>query len=137
MLTILLPLTLNQIDTLNVNNNSMTGYLPDTWDEENILEVFEVADNSFQGPLPSSLANAKLLEDFHASRNQLTGSLPASYYKLENLEELYLDGNKIVGELPQTAEPFYAKLQELSIHTNGFSGRFPVEHFESAEKLSE
>ena len=115
----------------------MTGYLPDTWDESNIIEDFEVAGNNFTGPLPFSLGKAKLLKDLRASRNQLTGSIPVSYYNLEDLEELYLDGNKMVGELPQTAEPFYDGLQELSIHSNSFSGRFPVEHFESTVRISE
>lgn len=43
----------------------------------------------------------------------------------------------MTGELPQTAVPLYEGLQELSIHTNGFSGRFPVQHFEATEILSE
>ena len=114
----------------------MTGYLPNTWDETT-LEDFQFADNYFKGPLPASLGNAKFLKNMHASRNQLTGSLPESFYNLGSLKELYLDENEMVGELPQTAVPFYDRLQELSIHSNGFSGRFPVEHFESMEVLSE
>lgn len=97
----------------------------------------EVSGNSLAGTLPASLGNGKFLKDFRASRNQWTGSIPTSYYNLENLEELYLDGNMMTGELPQTAVPLYEGLQELSIHTNGFSGRFPVQHFEATEILSE
>ena len=121
---------------INVNNNSLTGYLPDTWDENNLIEELEVSDNNFKGPLPESLAKARFLKDFKASRNQLSGTIPVSYYKLQHLEELYLDENKMVGELPQTAEPFYDGLQEFSIHTNNFEGRFPVEYFEPTLRLS-
>ena len=120
-----------------MNNNSLTGTLPDTWDEANLIEDFEVEHNKFTGPLPPSLGKARFLKDLRASGNQLTGSIPANYFNLENLEELYLDENNLVGELPQTDEPFYDGLQELSIHSNGFTGRFPVEHFEDTFRLSE
>ncbi|KAL7552231.1 hypothetical protein ACHAWF_016542 [Thalassiosira exigua] len=126
---------LKSLRILNVNNNSLEGTLPDTWDENNLIEDFEVAYNKFDGELPESLGNAKFLKDLRASQNQLLGSIPQSYYKLENLEELYLDENRLTGELPQTAEPFYDGLQELSIHTNGFGGRFPVEHFEGTFRI--
>jgi len=128
---------LKSLRILNVNNNSLNGYLPDSWDENNLIEDLEVAGNKFNGPLPASLAKAKFLKDFRASRNQLTGSLPVEYHQFENLEELYLDQNKMVGELPQTAEPFYDGLQEFSIHSNDFEGRFPVEHFEKTFRISE
>jgi hypothetical protein len=48
-----------------------------------------------------------------------------------------LDENNFVGELPQTPEMFYDGLQELSIHSNKFSGRFPVENFENTLRVSE
>jgi len=87
---------------LNLNNNSLTGYIPDTWDADNIIEDFELSDNNLIGPLPPSLANAPFLTDLRLSRNDLTGTIPINYYKWEGLEELYLDENKIGGELPQT-----------------------------------
>ena len=119
-----------------MNNNSLTGYLPDSWDEDNLIEDFEVAQNDFKGPLPATLASARFLKDFRASGNQLTGEIPLAYYKWEKLEELYLDENKFVGELPQNKEPFYDGLQELSIHNNGFAGNFPVEHFHDTFRVS-
>lgn len=120
-----------------MNNNNMIGPLPDTWDESNFIEDFEVAGNAFTGPLPASLGNARFLKDFHASRNLLTGQIPTTYYNLEYLEELYLDENLLGGELPQTPEPFYDGLQEFSIHSNNFEGRFPVEYFEPTLRISE
>ena len=120
-----------------MNNNSLTGALPDLWDETNLIEDLEVAHNNFSGALPHSLGNARFLKDLRASGNRLTGSIPVSYYNLENLEELYLDENDLVGELPLSVELLYDGLQELSIHSNGFTGRFPVEHFEDSFRLSE
>ena len=77
------------------------------------------------------------LKDLRASGNKLTGEIPESYYGLANLEGLHLDANQLVGELPQMPEPMFDGLQEFSIHTNGFSGRFPVEQFEDTLQLSE
>lgn len=119
-----------------MNNNSISGNLPDTFDETNLIEDFEVAYNRFSGNLPESLGKAKFLKDLRASGNQISGGIPVSYYKLKNLEELYLDNNRMVGELPQTYEPFYDGLQEISIHTNmGIKGRFPVENFEDTLRV--
>ena len=115
----------------------MTGPLPDTWDEDNLIEDFEVAGNDFDGPLPPSLGRAAFLKDLRASRNRITGTIPAEYHGLERLEELYLDENDMFGELPPGAEPLYDGLQEFSVHSNGFSGRFPVERFEDTFRLSE
>jgi hypothetical protein len=124
------------IGILNVNNNSITGTMPDTFDESNLIEEFEVAYNQISGILPESLGNAKFLKDFHVSGNQITGEIPVSYYGLKNLEELYLDDNMIAGTLPQTYEPFYDGLQELSIHTNkGIKGRFPAENFNNTLRV--
>jgi len=128
---------LKALRILNIINNNMTGNIPDTWDEKNLIEDFEISDNNFIGSLPANLGKAKFLKDFHASRNQLTGSIPASYFTLEYLQELYLDENNMVGGLPQTDEPFYNGLQELSIHSNSFSGHFPVKYFENTLRISE
>lgn len=120
----------------NVNNNSISGKLPDTFDESNLIEDFEVAYNKINGPLPESLGKAKFLKDLRASSNEISGGIPVPYYKLKNLEELYLDNNRMVGELPQTNEPFYNGLQEFSIHDNkGIKGRFPVENFENTLRV--
>lgn len=133
-----LPASIGDLKSLrifNVNGNNMTGPLPDTWDEDNLIEDFEVAGNDFDGPLPPSLGRAAFLKDLRASRNRITGTIPAEYHGLERLEELYLDENDMFGELPPGAEPLYDGLQEFSVHSNGFSGRFPVEHFEDTFRL--
>ncbi|KAL7540796.1 hypothetical protein ACHAXR_010384, partial [Thalassiosira sp. AJA248-18] len=126
---------LKSLRIINVNNNNMSGHLPDAWDETNLIEDVEVSGNNFTGTLPPSLGGVKFLKDFAASRNKLTGTIPVTYYTLESLEELYLDENKLTGKLPQSAEPFYDGLQEFSIHSNSFSGHFPVEQFEGIFRL--
>jgi Leucine-rich repeat (LRR) protein len=124
---------------INMNNNSLTGPIPDTWDDTNLIEKFEANDNMLEGTLPPSLGNAMWLTDLHVARNALTGQIPLSYYNLDNLEGLYLEENNIGGELPSpnAAEKFYNGLEELSIHSNKFIGRFPVEQFENTLRISE
>ena len=103
----------------------------------NSIETIELDNNYFSGPLPPSLGSVSFLKNLRVSNNQLTGQIPVTYYNMESLEELYLDGNNLNGELPQTPEPFYDGLQEFSIHSNNFQGRFPVEHFEPTLRISE
>jgi LRR receptor-like serine/threonine-protein kinase FLS2 len=137
-----IPGSIGNIKTLrriNMNNNSFTGPIPDTWDDTNLIEKFEANDNMLEGTLPPSLGNAMWLTDLHVARNALTGQIPLSYYNLDNLEGLYLEENNIGGELPSpnAAEKFYNGLEELSIHSNKFIGRFPVEQFENTLRISE
>lgn len=126
---------LKSLRILNVNNNTLTGYLPTTWDDDNLIEDLEFANNQLKGNLPPSLANAKFLKDLRASNNKFTGGLPVEYYKFQYLEELYLDMNLLGGELPQTAEPFWDGLQELSLHSNDFEGIFPIQHMEDTLRI--
>ena len=120
-----------------MNQNKLTGTLPDAWDEDTVIEDLEVAYNNFTGKLPPSLGKARLLKDLRASNNSLSGSLPATYDQLGNLQELYLDGNMLGGTLPQAAAPIYKGLQEISIHSNNFEGAFPVQHLEGTQRISE
>ncbi len=123
-------------EELDLSNNTLTGTIPDTWDETNIISSFKLSHNNITGQLPDTLGRAPNLKRLHVSGNLLTGSIPTSYFNLINLEELYLDGNSFVGGFPQTQEPFYGNIMKLSIHNNDFSGRFPAEYLDPF-KLSE
>ncbi len=123
-------------DIIDLRNNSLTGTIPNNWNETHVISSLMVSHNNITGRLPDTLGRAPRLRKLHVSGNKLTGSIPDSYYNLSSLEELYLDGNRFDGGLPQTREPFYENMEEFSIHDNAFSGRFPAENFESS-KLSE
>ena len=56
--------------TLKLNNNRMTGELPTEW-------------------------KAPRLRRFGMHNNELTGTVPAALYDLPYLDEIYLDNNKI------------------------------------------
>ena len=39
--------TLRLLRFLSVKNNTMTGHLPDTWDENTLIEDLQAANNNF------------------------------------------------------------------------------------------
>ncbi|KAL7551210.1 hypothetical protein ACHAWF_014424 [Thalassiosira exigua] len=110
------------IGFLNVNNNSLSGPLPDGWDESNILEDLKISTNRFSGSLPASLGKVGSLKDLHASRNNISGIYPESYAALQNLKELYIDGNRLSGRFPVEYFESSEVIEVLSLHNNQLTG---------------
>ncbi|KAL7475297.1 hypothetical protein ACHAW6_001218, partial [Cyclotella cf. meneghiniana] len=117
-------------------NNSLSGAIPNTWTNSNLLERFLVSGNKLTGILPHTVADAPSLRKLHLAHNFLSGTIPLSYYQMQSLQELYLDSNSLGGSLSQFYEPLYVGIQEFAINNNIFEGRFPVEQFENTEILN-
>ena len=119
----------------------MTTYI----DSRQINLSSDTADQYLNGSFLSNVVfnmNGMLKNEDDIVMTQISvnsAQIPISYYNLDNLEGLYLEENNLGGELPSpnAAESFYNGLEELSIHTNKFMGRFPVEQFENTLRISE
>jgi len=96
-------------------------------DETNAMVVsLNLQDNGLSGSLPDEL---KLLKDLRAlglGGNSIEGTLPPEYSYLENLEELYLSGNLVEGSIPWEYGKF-SSLKILNLSSNKLGGRLPSE----------
>ncbi|XP_009787502.1 probable inactive receptor kinase At5g67200 [Nicotiana sylvestris] len=119
------PNTLSKLDQLRVlslQNNSLTGPIPDLSSLVN-LKVLFLDHNLFTGSIPLSIFTLHRLKTLDLSYNNLTGSLPISVNNLNRLYYLRLDSNRINGSVPPLNQ---SSLQIFNISHNTLSGPIPV-----------
>jgi len=78
---------LHQLKELSANFCSLTGQVPDIFDNFPLLEVMYFDGNGFHGSLPPSLGKCAKLWSFSFNVNNMTGPIPASYCDLPVLTD--------------------------------------------------
>ena len=112
---------------LCLNNNRLTGPIPDDLGLLVNLERLQLNDNQLSGPIPASLGNMSGLLLMWLHRNRLSGYLPPSLgLGLRSVRQLYLYENMLEGEIPPELARL-DQLEELWLNDNYFSGRIPPE----------
>ncbi|CAN6678514.1 unnamed protein product [Malus baccata var. baccata] len=109
---------------LLLDNNHLTGEIPDCWLHWPNLKVVNLEDNNLTGKIPSSIGDLLLLKSLHLRNNNLSGDLPVSLQNCEQLLLLDLGGNKFVGSIPIW---FGQSLVVLILRSNKFQGTIPDE----------
>ncbi|GFS46634.1 leucine-rich repeat protein kinase family protein [Actinidia rufa] len=84
---------LDQLRVLSLQNNSLTGPIPDLSPLSNLKSLF-LDHNSFAGSIPTAISTLHRLRTIDLSRNNLTGPIPKSFVDLTRLNYLRLDSNK-------------------------------------------
>ena len=64
--------------TFDVQSNSLTGTLPESFREMSSLVTLSLGENSFSGTVPRDLGNLAGLKFLYADNNHLVGLLPPS-----------------------------------------------------------
>ena len=112
--------------TMQLQDNSLTGGLPQTWSPTNALNSLMVSNNpDLGGKLPDSLFKMSDLRQVIAEGSGLKGSLPLELCNATSLESLYLASNEIHGELPLCITNL-TNLKELSAPFNNIEGTIPT-----------
>ncbi|XP_043714238.1 probable inactive receptor kinase At5g67200 [Telopea speciosissima] len=119
------PNTLNRLDQLRVlslQNNSLSGSIPDLSDLANLKTLF-LDHNSFSGFFPPSILSLHRLRTLDLSSNNLTGALPLGLTTLDRLYYLRLDNNRFYGSVPPLNQ---SSLQIFNVSSNNLTGAVPV-----------
>ncbi|VVA12044.1 PREDICTED: probable [Prunus dulcis] len=114
---------LDQLRVLSLQNNSLTGPIPDLSGLTNLKTLF-LDRNSFVGSLPPSLSSLHRLRTLDFSFNNLTGPLPA--FLITGLDRLYylrLDWNRFTGPVPALNQ---SSLRTFNVSGNNLTGVIPV-----------
>lgn len=113
---------LRELRVLSLQNNSLTGPIPDLSPLLN-LKVLFLSRNYFSGSLPPSLSTLHRLKTLDLSYNMLAGPIPHSLNALDRLYFLRLDFNRFNGSVP----PFnQSSLQIFNVSHNDLTGAIPV-----------
>lgn len=113
---------LRQLRVLSLQNNSLTGPIPDLSGLIN-LKVLFLSSNYFSGSVPPSISTLHRLKTIDLSYNMLAGSIPLSLNGLDRLYYLRLDFNRFNGSVP----PFnQSSLQIFNVSHNDLTGAIPV-----------
>ncbi|XP_057504262.1 probable inactive receptor kinase At5g67200 [Actinidia eriantha] len=113
---------LDQLRVLSLQNNSLTGPIPDLSPLSNLKSLF-LDHNSFAGSIPPSLSTLHRLRTLDLSRNHLTGPIPKSFIDLSRLNYLRLDSNWLNGSVPPLNQ---SSLQIFNVSSNNLTGAVPV-----------
>lgn len=86
---------LPSLETLSVQENSLTGSIPTTIGTMKHLIYLSLNSNEFTGPIPEELGNLRKLENMMLQFNRLSGTVPSTICKIRSagLWNLWTDCN--------------------------------------------
>ena len=100
------------------------------------LYEFYINNNFLTGPLPEHVGNLTRLNIFCAHDNMLTGNLPSSFSTMRTLVELFLEANNFTGPIGQVFNSSTQRfLSDIDLSSNSLSGSLPADVF-SLEALN-
>ncbi|CAI8599261.1 unnamed protein product [Vicia faba] len=113
---------LDQLRVLSLQNNSLTGTIPDLSGLFNLKTLF-LDNNHFSGSLPLSLFSLHRIKTIDFSHNNLSGDIPVDFINLDRLYYLRLSFNSFNGTIP----PFnQSSLRTFDVSGNNLSGAVPL-----------
>eukprot|EP01032_Pedospumella_encystans_P007828 gene7828-9336_t len=107
-----------------MENNKISGTLPQTLSKLSSLLVLNLAENRFHGAVPHSLQDLSHLQELLLDNNKLSGQLPNVFVTLANLRTISLYGNRLSGAIPSSIGSL-PELTFLYLDSNHFTGTVP------------
>ena len=105
------------IKSINLQDNNLSGNLPNTIGQLPNLLALKLSLNNLSGQIPSTIGQLTKLTSLGLSKNQFTGQIPNSLTQLSNVEWLYLDDNMLSGQIPDFSANTFLW---LSFNNNAF-----------------
>ncbi|KAF3635935.1 putative glutaredoxin-C5-like [Capsicum annuum] len=121
---------MNELQVLDLGNNSFSGIINTTFRFGNQLRVIKLDGNKLEGKIPRSLINCKDLELLNLGNNQLNDTFPRWLGTLPSLVILKLASNKLHGPIKSSKNRnLFAQLRIIDLSSNEFIGNLPVNLF--------
>ncbi len=114
------------VDKIIINDNNLTGTIPQVLENLSNLRYLDLDDNNFDGAIPDEIGNIITLDTLILSTNRLDNTIPISFTNLTNLRYLNLEDNKLEGAIPPYLGDMLS-LEYLNIADNDFTDEIPGE----------
>eukprot|EP00891_Asterochloris_glomerata_P001786 jgi/Astpho2/1786/Aster-07547 len=105
---------------LHLDNNFLTGTLPDVFLSNSTLETLSVENNNLTGSIPPSLANCSTFVTLDLTNNSFSGTIPPKMGDIQTLTYMMLSGNRLTGSVPNDLATA-PNLQVLDVKNNSLS----------------
>ncbi|KAJ8530824.1 hypothetical protein K7X08_023705 [Anisodus acutangulus] len=114
---------LTHLDYLDLSMSKLSGSIPITLELAYLdnLAVLEIDENQLSGHLPEHLCQGGKLESFTVNSNKLTGPIPRSLSNCSSFKRVRFDNNSFTGNLSE-AFGIYPELQFINLSDNDFHG---------------
>ncbi|CAJ2640948.1 probable inactive receptor kinase At5g67200 [Trifolium pratense] len=113
---------LDQLRVLSLQNNSLTGTIPNLSGLFNLKTLF-LDNNHFTGSIPLSIFSLHRLKTLDFSHNNLSGTIPIDFINLDRLYYLRLSFNAFNGSVPSFNQ---SSLRIFDVSSNNLSGAVPL-----------
>ena len=121
-----LSVTSGHVRSIHLNNNNLSGTIPTTLGDLELLQNLYLYENQLTGAIPTSIENITYLRQLKLNDNQLTGNIPSEIGNLLSLEKIMLHNNQLSGSIPIEIGNL-TKLKWLLLKNNQFTGNIPSE----------
>ncbi|GEM_PF-2424337 len=115
----------NGVCKLQLNNNQLSGVLPQKL--ENLINLInlDLGRNALTGNIPHEIGNLKLLTYLNLHQNLLDGQIPMEINNLINLTALNFSNNRLTENIPSSIGAL-VNLTQLSLSDNNLTGTIPA-----------
>lgn len=111
----------DKVSKINLENNGLTGTLPDNFNNYKDIEVINLGDNKLTGNIPNSMTVLNNLKRLDVYKNELTGDIPSNIGELSSLRILNIGRNKLTGDIPNNIGKL-SSLTFLDVSRNKLTG---------------
>ncbi|WP_419933684.1 Ig-like domain-containing protein [Candidatus Palauibacter sp.] len=118
---------LSKLRALHLSNSGLGGSIPPELGDLSRLEVLAVGVSELAGSIPPALARLSRLTSLELQANDLTGQIPGELLQLDDLKLVDLADNGFTSIGRGGGNTGGSTLQEMYLHNNDISGRFPPE----------
>lgn len=123
------------ISELRLNNNLITGSLPDWIYSLSSLNSLHVQDNHLTGTLSSKITNLQTVRHILLENNRFHGSIPQDVLKLPIIRTFNADNNFFSGALPKSFNITWRSVLDFSVTGNNLEGPLPTEYVGQIESF--
>ena len=111
---------------LVLNDNGLTGSLPQTLARLRRLQHLDVRHNALSGEIGGAFGSLRGLTSFLVRGNALRGELPPELGAATRMERFDASDNKLVGVVPDAAFGRFLRLKLFNVSQNGLEGALPA-----------